>query len=291
MEQIYRKHLEEDGYCIIPNVLEKEEIENAKNLFHKWYNSIENFDTIHSKLNPHNIFKFHEVGHQEFAWYLRTQPKVIQQFADLYETNTDNLVTSFDGCCYYKPNTKLSNGLWTHTDISPKLSKEMNCYQGFISLTDNVNNSLQVYEGSNNLHELYFRSKEQENDSKNWQKIDKNYLDTISNKKKILTIPAGSLVLWNSKTFHQNIITNRNEERLVQYICMMPKNHKKNSKSQQQKRLKYFEARRTTSHWCYPIKVNSLQGRTYGNNDLLIDYDSLNKPNLDKYMDQIKKLL
>lgn len=291
MEQIYRKQLEEDGYCIIPNVLEKEEIENAKNLFHKWYDSIENFDTIHSKLNSHNIFRFHEVGHQEFAWYLRTQPKVIQQFSDLYETNTDNLVTSFDGCCYYKPHTKLSNGLWTHTDISPKLSKEMKCYQGFISLTDNVNNSLQVYEGTNNLHELYFRLKEQENDSKNWQKIDKDYLDKISDKKKILTIPAGSLVLWDSKTFHQNIITNKNEERLVQYICMMPKNNKLNSTSQQQKRLKYFETRRTTSHWCYPIKVNSLQGSTYGNKDLLIDYDSLNKPNLDEYIDQIIKLI
>ena len=41
----------------------------------------------------------------------------------------DNLVTSFDGSWYYKPNTKLSNGLWTHTDISPKLSKEIKCYK------------------------------------------------------------------------------------------------------------------------------------------------------------------
>ena len=72
---------------------------------------------------------------------------------------------------------------------------------------------------------------------------------------------------------------------------MKPKNSRDNSKSQTKKRLKYFEELRTTSHWPYPIKVNSLQGRTYGNNDLLIDYSKLEKPNLDKYMDVIKTLI
>ena len=291
MDNHYFESLNENGYCIIPNMLNPDEIFKAKELFYEWYNSLENIDFIHNKLNPHNIFKFHEVGHQEFAWYLRTRPQIIKTFADLYKTDMDNLVTSFDGSCYYKPNTKLSNGLWTHTDISPKLSKEIKCYQGFVSLSDNISNSLQVYEGSHNMHENYFRSKNQENDKKNWHKIDKSYLDNMEDKRKILEIPAGSLVLWDSRTFHQNIIKNKDEERLVQYICMMPKDNIKNTPSIQKKRLKYLIDRRTTSHWCYPIKVNSLQGRTYGNNDLLIDYSKLKKPNLDKYMDVIKTLI
>ena len=159
MDNHYFESLNENGYCIIPNMLNPDEIFKAKELFYEWYNSLENIDFIHNKLNPHNIFKFHEVGHQEFAWYLRTRPQIIKTFADLYKTDMDNLVTSFDGSCYYKPNTKLSNGLWTHTDISPKLSKEIKCYQGFVSLSDNISNSLQVYEGSHNMHENYFRSK------------------------------------------------------------------------------------------------------------------------------------
>lgn len=291
MDNHYLESLNENGYCIIPNMLNPDEIFKAKELFYEWYNSLENIDFIHNKLNPHNIFKFHEVGHQEFAWYLRTRPQIIKTFADLYKTDMDNLVTSFDGSCYYKPNTKLSDGLWTHTDISPKLSKEIKCYQGFVSLSNNISNSLQVYEGSHNMHENYFRSKNQENDKKNWHKIDKSYLDNMKDKRKILEIPAGSLVLWDSRTFHQNIIKNKDEERLVQYICMMPKDNIKNTPSIQKKRLKYLLDRRTTSHWCYPIKVNSLQGRTYGNNDLLIDYSKLEKPNLDKYMDVIKTLI
>ena len=41
------------------------------------------------------------------------------------------------------------------------------------------------------------------------------------------------------------------------------------------KRQKYFIERRTTSHWPAPIKVVGLQPNTYGNNDLLIDYNKL----------------
>ena len=138
---------------------------------------------------------------------------------------------------------------------------------------------------------MIIKSKGLENDSKNWQLIDPEYLDTIKDKKKILEIPSGSLVLWDSRTFHQNIVSDPNEERLVQYICMKPKNSRDNSSSQTKKRLKYFEELRTTSHWPYPIKVNSLQPRTYGNDQYLIDYSSLKKPNLDKYLNNIRKLI
>ena len=72
---------------------------------------------------------------------------------------------------------------------------------------------------------------------------------------------------------------------------MKPKNSRDNSLSQTKKRLKYFEELRTTSHWPYPIKVNSLQPRTFGNDEYLINYDILSKPNLDPYMDKIKTLI
>ena len=57
------------------------------------------------------------------------------------------------------------------------------------------------------------------------------------------------------------------------------------------KRRKYFNEKRTTSHWAYPIKVNSLQPRTYGNKDLLIDYSKLPNIRLDDLMDDINELL
>lgn len=290
-KQKIKENLEQNGYCVIENMLNPNEIFEAKELFYDWYDSIDNFDYIHSKINPHNIFKFHQVGHQKFAWYLRTRPQIIKTFADIWNTTTDNLVCSFDGSCYIKNgNNKLNTKCWTHTDQAPK-NKGLTCYQGFVSLTDNTNNSLMLYESSHKLHEPYFREMNNTNDSKNWQLINQDYLQTIQDKRRILKVPAGSLVLWDSRIFHQNIHSSANEERIVQYISMLPKNNKLNSSAMQKKRLKYFNELRTTSHWAYPIRVNSLQPQTYGNNDLLIDYSKLKVPNLDNYMSIIKQLI
>ena len=289
--ELIKEQLNTNGYCIIENILDPNEIFQAKELFYDWYNSIDNFDYLHSKINPHNIFKFHQAGHQEFAWYLRTKPQIIQTFANIWNTSSNNLVCSFDGSCYIKNgNHKLNTKCWTHTDQAPK-NKGLLWYQGFVSLTNNKDNSLVVYEGSHKLHEEYFNLINNSNDSKNWQLINQDYLERIKTKKKILTVPAGSLVLWDSRTFHQNIHSSTNEERIVQYICMLPKNVKANSSAMQKKRLKYFNELRTTSHWPYPIRVNSLQPQTYGNNELLIDYNTLTCPNLKNYMPIIKQLI
>lgn len=289
--QMVKEELQKNGYCIIENMLNPDEIFKAKELFYNWYESIDNFDYIHSKINPHNIFKFHQVGHQEFAWYLRTRPQIIKTFADIWNTTVDNLVCSFDGSCYIKEgNNKLNTKCWTHTDQAPK-NKGLTCYQGFISLTNNEANSLLLYETSHKLHESYFREINNTNDSKNWQLINQDYLNKIKDKRKILKVPAGSLVLWDSRTFHQNIHSSAKEERIVQYISMLPKNNKLNSTAMKKKRLKYFNELRTTSHWAYPIRVNSLQPQTYGNNNLLIDYNTLNNPDLTLYKDIIDTLL
>ena len=126
------------------------------------------------------------------------------------------MVVSFDGSCYIDKDSNFNTKCWTHTDQAPKY-KELKCYQGFVSLTNNKKIKLLVYEGSHKIHNDYFKSINNENDSKNWQ-LNKDYLDKIEDKKKILDVPAGSLVLWIQE--YQNIHL---EERLVQYICMLPK--------------------------------------------------------------------
>ena len=80
---------------------------------------------------------------------------------------------------------------------------------------------------------------------------------------------------------------------MTQYICYLPKDNNKNSKAEQTKRLKYFNERRTTSHWPYKINVNSLQPQTYGDESRLIDYKDLPSINLENetYFNKIKELL
>jgi len=283
----FKTDLELNGYCIIENILSKEEIDKSKLLFHNWKNGIPNLDKLHNTIDPHGIYKFHEIGHQEHSWFIRTRPKVIEVFKKLWDS--EELIVSFDGTCYIEKESKKKDNIWTHTDQASNNS-EITCYQGFVSLTDNKERTLVVYNGSHKLHSEYFKNKDKS--SKNWNLIEHDYLENIKESKKILNIPAGSLVLWDSRTFHQNRYSNPNcEERLVQYVCYLPKSHPKNTKSQREKRLKYFNARRTTTHWPCPIKVNGLQPQTYGDTSKLIDYSNLLKPNLEDYLEEIYKLI
>lgn len=288
---IINKHIEElkeNGYTIIPNVLNDSEVAEATKLFFNWKNSIPDIDKLHSIINPHGIFKFHQIGHQEHAWYIRTRPKIIEIFKQIW--NTEELVVSFDGSCYIPKNFNKKDNTWTHTDQAPNAVGEK-CFQSFVSLTKNENTTIVLYEKSNHMHEKYF-SERNIKDSKNWHLIDIEYLKSIEHYKKILSVNPGDLVIWDSRTFHQNQYGGKySEERIVQYICYLPKNHPLNTENQQKKRLKYFNELRTTSHWPYPLKVNSLQPQTYGDKSKLIDYSMLPRPDLSKYAHVIKTLI
>lgn len=280
--------LENNGYTVIHNVIDNQEIITAKNMFYSWKNTIPDHDRIHPAVNPHGIYKFHEVGHTEHAWYLRTRENILKIFKKIWKT--DELVSSFDGCCYIPKNFYKKDNCWTHTDQAPN-TKGATCYQSFISLTDNKERTFVVYEKSHLLHEQYFKEQKIVS-SKNWFLIEHFYLDKIKDSKKILHVKPGDLVIWDSRTFHQNQYgASNSEERIVQYLCYLPKNNIKNTKTIQEKRRKYFETRRTTSHWPYPINVNSLQPQTYGDNSKLIDYEKLQKSNIENYMQDIINLI
>lgn len=285
--------IEEKGYIVIDNVLNLEEVEIATKMFHDWRKSVPNLDYQHKEIDPHGIYKFHQVGHQRHAWYIRTRPKVKDIFKELW--GTDNLIVSYDGSCYMEKDCKVTNKVWTHTDQKSPRENEpdiVKCVQGFVSLTGNTHKTFLCYEGSNKLHKDYHILNNIVT-TKNWEKIDLDYLEQIKNKKRILSVKKGSLVLWDSRTFHQNTYGDEknNEERLVQYVCMLPRNHKDNTESNRKKRLKYFEDKRTTSHWPCPVRVNGLQPHTWGDELKEVNYENLPKIDLDDMMDDIKKLI
>lgn len=283
-----KSDLETNGYCIVPNILTEEQVQEYLQDFKIWQKTLPNHDKFHKMFDPNGIYKFHRAGHTRSAWKIRTNSNIQDIFKTIW--NTEELVVSFDGACYISKDCKKPNKIWTHTDQAPTDSS-LKCYQGLVSLTSNKQRTLVVYEGSHKLHESYFKERGI-NDNKNWQFIDHDYLEEIKDKKKILDIPAASLVLWDSRTFHQNQNGEPNsEERIVQYVSYLPKNGKKNTPSMQKKRLKYLEDQRTTSHWAYPIKVNGLQPRLYGNTDFKVDYDKLEKTDLSDLMDGIMKIV
>jgi len=286
------KELEENGYTIIHNVYNNEEIEEYKREFFDWYKNTKDVEKLHQVIHGNGIFKYFEIGHQRFTWLARTNPKIINIFKELW--NCDELVTGFDGCCYYPSDYKGTEIYWTHTDQSSH-KKGRHCYQSFLSLTSNNERSLLIYKGSHNLHEHYFKTLNIDA-PRDWCVLDKNYVSNLEDKKVRVKVNAGDLVIWDSRTFHQNTCgdSNCNEERLVQYLCYLPKNNIKNDKIQQNLRREYFEERYTTSHWPYPLTIVPLQPYyNYYNqgNRITIDYASLPKPKLDDLKEEIEKLL
>jgi len=275
------------GYAIIDNVITEAQVATAKEYFKDWLSTNPQITEKHKKNDPHGIFKFGQAGHQRHAWYLRTLDEVQAPFRAIWETN--ELTTGFDGSCWIPSDQKSKDRIWTHTDQAPD-TKGLACVQGFVALTSNEERTLVVYEGSHLLHETYMKEKNITG-KKNWLLIDHDYLERIADSKRVLKVSAGSLVLWDSRTFHQNQYGQIGEERIVQYICMLPKNHPQNTAAQQKKRRKYFEDRRTTSHWPYSLHVNGVQPQTYGDTTRLLDYTQLTPPKLDEFAEKIERLL
>ena len=283
------KDLLEDGYTIVPNVLSEEGVTICIAEFKAWQSKIKNHDKIHQEINPHGIYKYHGAGHTRCAWRIRTEPNVQDVFKHIWDTG--EIVVSFDGSCYIsKEDMNSYDKVWTHTDQGPK-DPDQRCYQGIVALTDNKERTLRLYKGSHRLHQGYFRPREAVGTT-NWHRIDASYLALIEDTKLSLHIPAGSMVVWDSRVFHQNQLGKPgSEERMVQYVCYLPKNHPQNNDKMRQKRLKYLKEQRTTSHWPYPIRVNGLQPHTYGKQELVIDYEELGFNDLSEYMPEIMKIV
>tara|TARA_B100000902_G_scaffold399948_1_gene473899 strand:+ start:12296 stop:13180 length:885 start_codon:yes stop_codon:yes gene_type:complete len=287
------KQLKEDGYTIIHNVYYNDEIIEYWKEFNLWHTNVPELEELHNLIDFNGIFKHHQVGHQRFTWLARTNPKILNIFKQLW--NTEDLVCSFDGCCYYSPEYIGKPHYWTHTDQSSR-KKGVYCYQSFLSLTNNSERTLLLYKGSHLLHEDYFTTMKID-EPKDWNILDQNYVNELAEDKIYLNVKKGDLVIWDSRTFHQNCCgdLNCNEERLVQYLCYLPKNNEKNDTKQQKQRRKFYENLRTTSHWPYPMNPVPEQPNTYNyyfpDKKIFIDYDLLPKPDLDDLKEEIEKLL
>ena len=219
-----KKQLETNGYAICPNVLTKQEIKEYIQEVYKWQKTIPDHDTIHNSIDPHGIYKHAEAGHTRFAWKIRTNQIVQSYFQHLWDSK--DLAVSYDGSCFIPKSLKKKDNIWTHTDQAEN-KKGLHCIQGFVALTHNKERTLVVYEKSHNLHAPYFEERGIKSSS-DWNKIDPEYLKTIQDRKRVLEVPAGALVLWDSRVFHQNQYGRpESEERIVQYVCYLPKNNDK----------------------------------------------------------------
>jgi ectoine hydroxylase-related dioxygenase (phytanoyl-CoA dioxygenase family) len=284
--QNLNQKLEIDGVAVIPNILDQTQINSTISNMHNWLRdvwisdsdriNIQNPQTYRNfyKLFPlhSGMLQHHGIGHQQFVWDIRQNRNVIKTFETIW--SDPDLLVSFDGVNFVFP-PEITNrgyyqgGQWFHTDQS-SFKKGLHCIQGMVNLYDVTkgDGTLSILTGSHKLHEDFFSEHNIEEKS-DWYKISDQHLEWFIDRgcewKNVLA-PAGSMIFWDSRTFHMAIEPQKRRPnqnfRFVVYVCMKPRSGA--DLKDINKKINTFIERRMTSHWPYPVKMFGKQPRTYG---------------------------
>lgn len=282
--------LERYGVAIIPNVLNDQECEAMKIGMWDYLETVTaNMDVPIDRTNPqtwktfkqlypkHSMLIQHwSIGHAQFIWNVRTNLKVIAPFEKIWNTPKEELLVSFDGASFHFPPETTRFGWlnneksWLHCDQS-YLRNDFECVQGWINAYDtNLGDAtLTILEGSHRFHDD-FRNLFNKTERDDWYVLKQNELDWYINTKGCAKIniqcPAGSLVLWDSRTIHcgKEPEQTRPEPnyRCVIYTCYTPRNRA--SFSSINKKIHAWNNLRTTSHWPHKPKMFPKFPHTYG---------------------------
>ena len=277
-----REKLAQYGVAIVPNVLDTHEINamvegmwtTLEFLTEKFEipikrNQIDTYASI-KFLRPIEtvIFQQWSIGHAQFIWNLRQNAKVAEIFATIWNVDIEDLLVSFDGASFQMPPEITKFGFYTgeeiyHTDQSLGRNN-LECIQSWITAFDvNQNDAtLTFLEGSNKFHGEFARRFDIA-DTGDWYVVSgrKKQMDFFTGEKKCaekcIKCPAGSLVLWDSRTIHFGLPAQPKRAdpnfRCVAYICMLPRSVSNEKEIEKKKRA--FEQMMTTSHW--PNKITT----------------------------------
>lgn len=186
-----------------------------------------------------SCFRFircHSIAHIQPVWDIRQDRRIARIFSKIWNVGETDLLTSFDGISCYLPPEQTNRGWyigndWMRTDQSPQ-KVGLHCIQGMLNLypVERGDATLTVMEGSHLYHDLFFDDIKY-NQPNDWYRLkdgEKKYFENIGCAQYCVEAPVGSLILWDSRTFHQGIEAqkgrHRANHRMVVYCCMMPKN-------------------------------------------------------------------
>ena len=278
--------LKTDGVAVIPNIISLSKIKSYQNQLWDMLNhltqkletpikkdDIKTWKTIY-ELYPNYNMLLHRwgIGHSKLCWGIRQEQKVIDVFSHIWKVKPDELLTSFDGMSIHFPHEITKRGHytgedWFHTDQS-QLKKDFCCVQGMVTLFD-INEgdaTFRCMKKSNNFHSQFFEKYDIKSKG-DWYKLNEetsSYFDKFE--KCSIIAEKGSLILWDSRTFHQGI-ESRIERKIpnirnVIYVSMLPRNTA--TEYDLKKKRKAFNKKRTTSHWSNKSRLFSKLPNTCG---------------------------
>lgn len=238
---------------------------------------------IYDLIPSHSMLMQHfEIGHSPAAWKVRQNSAVVDVFAELYKCSRNDMLASFDGAAICLPPEITGRGWqpppnkhWFHVDQS-FARNEFECYQGWVTAHDVAmgDATLSVLEGSHHLHgkfaETFYPNKTAP--PGDWHKLKDDELSFFLARCSEVRIscPAGSVVVWDSRTVHQGGQPLRSRpmarERAVVYVCYQPITMlpaKQRTRAIQKKRRAFLD-KRMTSHWPLKSKLFGKIPQHYG---------------------------
>lgn len=262
----------------IPNLLNEEECQQMNNgmwdtlehLTKSWaapirrnnpksWKQIEQFKPLHSML-----IQSWSIGHAQYLWNLRQNPKLVEVFATLWDCLPAELLVSFDAVSYCMSPEETGFGWYEGTDNlhvdQSFLDSSFKCIQSWVTAdaVEDGDATLTLLEGSH-LHHQAFQDKFQKGNPGNFyalQQEERAFFEQQCPQVRI-ACPKGSMVLWDSRTVHcgANPIRGRSNPKVrnVAYVCYLPRYL--STYSDRQKKIDAFRKMQTTSHWPCTVKV------------------------------------
>ena len=241
--------MDDKGWVILP-VLTSDECDNFIDAAWQWvengFGVVRGVESTYKRW-PYSIrglIQHYEAAQQQFCWDVRLKQSVIQAFASVFLT--EDLLVSFDGICFTKPNHKLRNEGAVHVDQPSGLPAGRRSVQGIVFMTDanEQNGTLKVWEGSHLHHNTLNLPNKGGLHCLSTQQI--IALQEGGSRPHVVHAPRGHILLWDSRLVHQGLIPSIGCQRICQYISFQPKEF---ATSQDiSRKQKYFREYRVTTH-------------------------------------------
>ncbi|KAL4874296.1 hypothetical protein BJY04DRAFT_212189 [Aspergillus karnatakaensis] len=205
------------------------------------------------------IFARYGIAHEQFVWDLKSEPALIEKFAQIW--GTDELYVSYvDGINMSlpessRPKTDPIFAPWSHVDQSP-LRTNLQCVQGIMNLLPNgpEDGGLMVLEGSSQHYTELWEHFDHKKGKEGWNTWEQQFLDEemcawLESKGckwvKVCCQP-GDLLLWDSRTVHYGAAPSSTNDRFAAYVCYKPVSMV--SEGARQKRAEAWANKDCTAH-------------------------------------------
>ncbi|KAJ6079960.1 hypothetical protein N7467_009713 [Penicillium canescens] len=241
----WRDEFHQNGCVVIKDVISPERAEYYREKQLQWLK---------------NMYFAYGSPHEKMAWEARTEPKVMEIFEKLWETN--ELISSFDGMNISLPRRKdLNWSPWPHCDQNQN-RKGMQAVQGLLNYAPNGPNDggLMFMKGSSKLFDEFFKHKRESFDHEDAPPPEIEFMDLVLFSQKDVkwleeqgcelikvNMEPGDFVLWDSRTMHYARLPEGNQIRHVQYICMTPRRFATSEALELKKQC--FESFTGATHW------------------------------------------